>query len=216
MYELVCDGTPPLASRWTRTSILPPYSSISIWDLSKISYRDRRIWRRYGGDNDHIPTISGLRRHNMIQNISFRAQVRFVSMFIVTKECSNIVQFYASFYSYTSLVLHSIFMGQTYQFFLTSQKKHKFQMIISPNTFYSQYLFCSGNHRTTITKVYVHYVHYHSICPYGPLLMSHNPLISPLLIQTICNCMYSFNPTVILVANYLHCSILCTTNTTPT
>ena len=43
----------------------------------------------YEGDmeaiDDHIPIISGLRWHNMVQNISFRAQVRFIFIFIVTK-----------------------------------------------------------------------------------------------------------------------------------
>ena len=48
---------------------------------------------KYGGDmkalNDHIPSISGLRWHNMVQNISFLAQVRTIFIFIVTKECSH-------------------------------------------------------------------------------------------------------------------------------
>ena len=48
---------------------------------------------KYEGDmeaiDDHIPSISGLRRHNMVQNVSFWAQVRFIFIFIVTKECSK-------------------------------------------------------------------------------------------------------------------------------
>ena len=48
--------------------------------------------QKYEGDmvaiDDHVQTRSGLRRHNLVKNISFRPHVHFISMFIATKVCS--------------------------------------------------------------------------------------------------------------------------------
>lgn len=109
---------------------------------------------------------------------------------------TEINRFCASSRAKRSFDFCSDFIGQTYQPSLTIKEYHQFQMITSPNSYYSQCPLYNSKLRTPISE---------SICRRS---MSLDLSLMSTLIQPICNCMYSFNPTIVLEANCLHCGIL--------